>query len=104
MKYAGHAIIIRRGLLVIGTTVLMAFVSMEMAESLFSSYYREQWGISARIMHSPPLGTNYTDKLAIVSAWAMWIGIILGIVAGVVTGRLVFPKPAARNPDNHVSS
>lgn len=62
----------------------MMFVCRQIGEHLFESYYAMEWGVSARIMHSPPLGTNYTEKLAIVEKWPLVIGFIVGGLLGVL--------------------
>ena len=86
----------RRGLkallLAAVSTILITHICIETASHLFSCYYREQWGASARILHSPPYGRNYTDKLALVRTWATCAGIAIGVVAGSLIGEGFFPS------------
>lgn len=77
-------IILIRSLLAIIIIGLVILVCQNIGEMLFSSYYEMEWGISAEIMHSPPFGENYINKLAIVIRWALFIGLILGILCAFV--------------------
>jgi len=67
--------------------ILMIWFSRFIGEHLFSSYYAMEWGISAEIMHSPPFGENYTNKLAIVIQWSLLTGAFLGLLMGILTSR-----------------
>ena len=75
---------IARIVLVIIITALMVFLCRYFGEGLFSSYYAAEWGTSAQIMHSPPFGENYTNKLAIVIRWSMGIGLIFGLICSIL--------------------
>ena len=86
---------LKKLLLTIGLTLLITYACVELASHLFWCYYREQWGSSAWIMHSPPYGKNYTNKLAIVRTWATYAGIIFGLVANALIGGLIFRKSPA---------
>lgn len=81
---------LKRWALALAIAVLGTYFCLEIAEHLFASYYREQWGISARILHSPPFGTNYIEKLAIVKIGAALIGFILSFGVGFWLSKRLF--------------
>ena len=76
--------IIVRILLIVIVIALMMLLGRYVGEALFASYYEMEWGISARIVHSPPLGVNYINKLAIVIRWSLAISFILGLLMGII--------------------
>jgi hypothetical protein len=82
-----------RFLWIIFIIISMMWMSRVVGEYLFSSYYAMEWGISAEIMHSPPFGENYTNKLAIVIQWSLLVGALLGLLIGIFTSRFLI-KPS----------
>ena len=81
MKKPRNVVLMKRICLAGAAAFLAALACQEVAEWMFSAYYREQWGISARIMHSPPFGTNYTEKLAVLRQWGTALGMLAGFIA-----------------------
>lgn len=81
--------LIVRILLIVIVIALTMLLGRYVGEALFASYYEMEWGMSARIVHSPPLGVNYTNTLAIVTRWSLAISFILGFLIGIIITHFI---------------
>ena len=78
---------IKQILLLMVITSAITIACMILASFLLESYYRANWGSSAAILHSPPHGTNYPDKLAIVQKWAGITGFMIGLIISLLINK-----------------
>lgn len=78
------------------------YVCVVISEFMFTMYYHQQWGTSAQIMHSPPFGVNFVNKLALVKFCAISTGVLTSIPLSFILSRRLFFKQ--KNLPNSVSA